>query len=113
MPQGAMGVAALEIWGAIFCMVAAFSTDRGKRVEQRENVQLGNMLLLNTIILVCDIFAITYNGKPGFISLVVVRLANFALYFTLYLLEIYFISFLRAVVTNNGGKFWQGFIYIG
>ena len=113
MPQGAMGVAALEIWGAIFCMVAAFSTDRGKRVEQRENVQLGNMLLLNTIILVCDIFAITYNGEPGNISLVILRLSNFALYFTLYLLEIYFISFLRAVVTNNGGKFWPGFTYCG
>ncbi len=112
MPQGAMGVAALEIWGAIFCMVTAYSTERGKRVEQRENIQLGNMLLLNTIILVCDVFAVTYNGEPGFTSLVVLRLANFALYFTLYLLEIYFIAFLRAVVVNNGGKFNPIFTYV-
>lgn len=107
-----MGVAALEIWGAVFCLVAAFSTDRGKKVEQRENVQLGNMLLLNAVILACDIFAVTYNGEPGAISLTILRLSNFILYFTLYLLEIYFIAFLRAIVTNNGGRFNPIFIYI-
>jgi sensor histidine kinase YesM len=46
-------------------------------------------------------------------SLIVLRLSNFALYFTLYLLEIYFIAFLRAIVVNNGGTFNPIFKYIG
>ena len=70
------------------------------------------MLLLNTVILVCDIFAVTCNGEPGLISLVILRLSNFMLYFTLYLLEIYFISFLKAIVVNNGGTFNPVFTYI-
>lgn len=105
-------MAALEMWGALFCLVAAFSIDRGKQVEQRENIQLGNMLVLNAIILVCDMFAITYNGEPGFASNIVLRLSNFALYFTLYLLEIYFIFYLKALINNNGGPFSRVFIYI-
>ena len=112
MQPGVVGMAALEMWGAIFCLIAAFSIDRGKKVEHRENIQLGNMLVLNAIILICDMFAVTYNGEPGFVSNVVLRLSNFALYFTLYVLEIYFVSYLRALVVNNGGHFSRIFIYI-
>lgn len=110
---GTMGIGALELWGALFCLIAAFLIDRGKTVEHRENVQLGYMLLINTAILVFDMFAITYNGEPGKVSRTILRLANFGLYFTLYVLEIYFIYYLRAVVQNNGGKFSKVFIYCG
>ena len=110
---GTVGLGALELWGAIFCLIAAFLIDRGKTVEHRENVQLGYMLLLNTAILVFDMFAVTYNGEPGKASRMVLRVANLGLYFTLYVLEIYFIYYLKAIVLNNGGKFSKGFIYVG
>lgn len=108
-----MGIGAMELWGAVFCLIAAFLIDRGKTVEHRENVQLGYMLILNTAILVFDMFALTYNGEPGKASRIVLRVANFGLFLALYVLEIYFIFYLRAVVINNGGKFSQGFIYAG
>lgn len=114
MTQGGnVGIGALELWGAIFCLVAAFSIDRGKKVEHRENIQLGYMLLINTVILVFDMFCITYNGEPGQIARYVLTVANFGLYFTLYCLEIYFIAYLKSVVINNGGKFSQVFSYAG
>ena len=113
MVAGNVGIGALELWGALFCLVAAFSIDRGKTVERRENIQLGYMLILNTVILVFDTFAITYNGEPGYLSSVVLRLANFGLFLTLYILEIYFIAYMRALVINNGGTFSKVFKYIG
>ena len=114
MTQGGnVGIASLELWGAIFCLIAAFTIDRGKKVEHRENIQLGYMLLINTIILVFDMFAVTYNGEPGSLARIVLQVANFGLFFTLYILEIYFIAFLKAVVINNGGKFSIVFSFIG
>ena len=113
MVAGNVGIGALELWGSLFCLVAAFSIDRGKTVERRENIQLGYMLILNTIILVFDMFAITYNGEPGYFSSVVLRLANFGLFLTLYILEIYFLAYLKALIINNGGTFSKVFIYIG
>ena len=110
---GSVGIGALELWGAVFCLIAAFSIDRGKRVEHRENIQLGYMLLINTCILVFDMFAITYNGEPGSAARLVLRISNFGLYLTLYILEIYFISYLRSMVINNGGTFSRAFSWIG
>jgi sensor histidine kinase YesM len=114
MTQGGnVGIASLELWGAIFCLIAAFTIDRGKKVEHRENIELGYMLLINTIILVFDMFAVTYNGEPGSLARIVLQVANFGLFFTLYILEIYFIAFLKAAIINNGGNFSIVFSFIG
>lgn len=113
MLPGSVGIGALELWGSLFCLIAAFSIDRGKTVEKRENIQLGYLLLMNTIILVFDMFAVTYNGEPGDVSRIVLRVANFGLFFTLYLLEIYFLAYLKAVIVNNGGVFSPSFKYLG
>ncbi len=113
MLPGSVGIGALELWGSLFCLIAAFSIDRGKTVEKRENIQLGYLLLMNTVILVFDMFAVTYNGEPGNVSRMILRVANFGLFFTLYLLEIYFLAYLKAVIVNNGGQFSKSFKYLG
>ncbi|SHI45626.1 sensor histidine kinase [Pseudobutyrivibrio xylanivorans] len=113
MFPGSVGIGALELWGSLFCLIAAFSIDRGKTVEKRENIQLGYLLLINTVILVFDMFAVTYNGEPGNVSRVILRVANFGLFFSLYLLEIYFLAYLKAVIVNNGGSFSVWFKYLG
>ncbi|MBR5636001.1 MAG: histidine kinase, partial [Pseudobutyrivibrio sp.] len=111
--MGQIGISALELWGAVFCLIAAILIDRGKIVEHRENKQLGLMLLINALILVCDVFAITYNGEPGKLGLYIVGIANFWLYFLIYTLEIYFIRYLRTIIEVNGGKFSIGFAFAG
>lgn len=111
--MGQIGISALELWGAVFCLLAAVLIDRGKIVEHRENKQLGLMLLINALVLVCDVFAIVYNGEPGKLGLYVVGIANFWLYFLIYTLEIYFIRYLRTIIEVNGGKFSIGFAFAG
>lgn len=94
---------ALEMWGAIFCLIAAVCIDFSKRAERRENIELGYMLAINSIMLIADGFAITFRGWPGIFGRIMVYSANFLTFTTMYILSYLSVRFVRALIQQNGG----------
>lgn len=93
----------LEIWGAIFCLIAAFCIDLSKRVELRENIELGYMLAVNSIVLMADAFAIAFRGYPGVFGTVMVYAANCLVFADMYVLSYLSVRYIRALIRQSGG----------
>ena len=76
----------METWCALFCLLAAVTVDYGKKAEVQENVELGYMLAINTILLVADSLAILFRGEPGYFGRIMVYVSNNIVFFCMYLL---------------------------
>ena len=103
---------ALEMWGAVFCLIAAVCIDLSKRVELRENVELGYMLAINSIMLIADGFAIAFRGRPGTFGRIMVYASNYLCFATMYILSYLSVRFIRALIRQYGGDIPKPFTKI-
>ena len=76
----------METWCALFCLLAAFTVDYGKKAEVQENVELGYMLAINTILLIADSLDILFRGESGLGGRIMVYVSNNIVFFCMYLL---------------------------
>lgn len=95
---------ALEMWGAVFSLIAAVCIDLSKRAERRENIELGYMLAVNSIMLTADGFAVAFRGYPGAFGRCMVYAANYIAFATMFILSYLSVRFIRALLHENGGE---------
>lgn len=71
---------AFEIWGCIFCLIAAFCLAKGKSIPPMKRRLLLGMQLGTSLLLIMDAFAWAFRGYPGTLGYYMVRISNFAVF---------------------------------
>jgi len=98
------GIPAMELCGAFFCLYCYKTIEIGKEIESKEIAYLAQMMMVNCIVLLCDMFANVYDGEPGYVAYCVVSMANFGSYLFMYILSYIPISYISALVQERGGQ---------
>lgn len=71
---------ALELWGAIFCLIAALSSFMGKLIEKDKRRMMFTVQILTALMLVADAYAWIYRGVVGTTGYYMVRISNFSVF---------------------------------
>ena len=78
--------AALELWGMIFCLAFFLGMLVGGEMKKPSNRQLGGLLLVDSIQLLSDALAWMYRGNRTQFAFYIVRISNYLVYFTNYMI---------------------------
>ncbi len=68
-----------EIWGALFCVMAAISTMVPGRKDEASR-KLVQMELINAMLLICDTFAWIFRGNVSTLGYYMVRISNYLVF---------------------------------
>lgn len=71
---------ALELWGAIFCLIAALSSFMGKLIEKDKRHMMFTVQILTALMLISDAYAWIYRGVVGTTGYYMVRISNFCVF---------------------------------
>lgn len=89
---------AFEIWGCIFCLIAAFCIYNGRKTNLRSQKPLLAIELTVAFLLLSDALAWSFRGVEGTVGSIIVRISNFCVFFTsdliLFLFNEWVISYL-------------------
>ncbi len=92
----------LELWGAFFCIVAAWCVLAEKNYPKRAaGRMLGWLLLSNAVLLVSDTLAWLFRGNETTAGLVFVRVSNFAVFELNYIMLMFFARYLYWILPEG------------
>ncbi|MBQ7700223.1 MAG: histidine kinase [Clostridia bacterium] len=101
---------AVELWGAFFCLIAAFviriSTSRNKKLSYK----MIALMLVSALLMISDAIAWLFRGDPSEAGFYIVRIANFAAFFFAFLtmpLVAEFITHIFEMRSGVRGLFWK------
>ena len=95
----------LELWGAFFCIVAAWCVLAEKHYPKRAaGRMLGWLLLSNAVLLVADTLAWFFRGHATAVGFVFVRVSNFIVFESNYIMLVYFARYLYWVLPEENRK---------
>ena len=95
---------AMELWGCVFCFIAAFSMSWIRSRKQWKQDSLFMFLLLfNSLLLASDSVAWLFRGNESRVGFWVVRISNFCVFSLTYLLMYTFTKYLNERVLQVGG----------
>lgn len=80
----------MEIWGALFCVAAAFSIQASGREVFRKNRAQYGLLVFNALLLVTDSLAWYFRGDVSKVGYYMVRISNFIVFFSTYMILLFF-----------------------
>ena len=92
---------ALEIWGMLFCMIAAVSVGLEGNRKSRADRTIVAMELTVAALLVMDALAWSFRGYPGDFGAVMVRLSNLAVYLICYVILMEFTTYQISVIGED------------
>ena len=100
----------IEMWGALFCVVATISVFITRRFDKVRANKLTNLLVASTLLMVSDAFAWMFRGNPTSTGYYAVRIANFCAFFFGFLvmpLVAEYISYLIYRRSGTSGLYWK------
>lgn len=103
----------LEVWGAVFCGIAALAmwishTDKSDRVVIHMELTVVGLLLL-------DAMAWTFRGYPGEVGFYMVRISNFCVFVLTYVLSMQYTDYVISRIENKVDfpvNTWQWAVYM-
>ena len=104
----------LEIWGSVFCLIAALSVYLGRRKGNRADRMIVFMELTVTTLMIMDALAWGFRGYPGELGAVMVRMSNLAVYLISYGILAEFTTYQLYVIngkTDFPVRLWSYAIY--
>lgn len=91
--------AALEMWGALFCLAAFLGIRFGGEMKKKQNRILGCILITDAVQLLCDALAWIFRGNVTQTGYYMVRISNYLVYVTnfviLYLFTVYVLTYIE------------------
>lgn len=93
---------ALELWGGIFCLIAAFCTWIERRSRIKGTINLVNLQVINALLLFFDSFAWIFRGRETTLGYYMVRISNFLVFSLGYALVIAFSSYVDTICELKG-----------
>lgn len=105
---------ALEIWGVLFCMIAAVSVGLEGNRKSRADRTIVVMELTVATLLAMDALAWSFRGYPGDFGAVMVRVSNLAVYLISYAILMEFTTYQISVIgedTDFPVRLWGHSIY--
>ncbi len=95
---------AIEIWGSIFCLIAAVCVAFRKNLDLKERSLLMGMQLEAVLLLVSDAVAWGFRGSLTEVGYIAVRLSNFMVFITSYAIMINYAAYLQYYVAKVNGR---------
>lgn len=93
--------ATLEIWGSIFCLIAAFFTFMCSYYEpEKRKAAIGMQLTIATL-LIADALAWGFRGYPGKVGYYAIRICNFIVFFMSNVMLMYYHSYVCCFILYN------------
>ena len=104
----------LEIWGGVFCLIAALSVSLGRRKGNKADRMIVFMELTVAALMIMDALAWGFRGYPGEIGAVMVRMSNLAVYLISYGILAEFTTYQLYVINGKTDfpiRLWSYAIY--
>ena len=104
---------ALEIWGAVLCILAAICVYLGRNVDYEANRRLMVLQLCNALLLGMDVLAWAFRGREGALGWYMVRISNGMVFFCSYLIMIAYFEYAVWMIGREKGvsPVWRGAVY--
>lgn len=105
---------ALELWGMVFCLIAAASIRLGREQIGRADRMIFIMELTVSVLLAMDTIAWCFRGYPGALGTVMVRVSNLSVYLASYAILAEFTTYQIFVIgsdTDFPVRIWSYAIY--
>lgn len=96
--------AAMEMWGALFCLAALLGLLFGGELKKKQNKILGYLFLTDALQLISDTFAWLFRSNVTRIGYYSVRISNYMVYATNYLILYLFVLYVFEYVDEDKGK---------
>lgn len=112
-PMGYIHVT-FEAWGSIFCLIAAASVYIGRRKENKTDRCMIALESTIALLLAMDAVAWAFRGYPGSLGAAMVRVSNFLVFFTSYVILAEYTTYQRLLIaeqTDFPVRAWSGAIY--
>lgn len=93
--------AAMEIWGAFFCMAALLGLLSGGELKKKQNKTLGYLLLTDSLQLIFDALAWLFRANVTQTGYYMVRISNYMVYVTNYLLLYLFVMYVLGYMDED------------
>lgn len=92
----------IEIWGCIFCLIAALCIFFGRSLEAKKRMLLMHMQLGIALLLLMDAFAWGFRGYPGMVGYYMVRISNFIVFLMSDVIILLYHAYVCAHIFNQG-----------
>ena len=92
---------ALELWGVIFCLIAALSAALGRFMDKKKRGMICAVQVLTALMLAADAYAWIYRGVVSELGYYMVRISNFAVYALNYTIMSAFVVLISGYLTEE------------
>lgn len=93
---------ALELWGALFCLIVAFIVAIGKDSEKAAEKQISYMLFGNAALLFADAMAYIFRGKVFSFAIGMTIIANYTVYVLQFLIAMCAVRYIEIMLEEQG-----------
>lgn len=111
MPNPMMIQISLEIWGAVFCIICGLIVFKTRTGESKRSLTLMIGLFIEAVQLIFDSLALSYRGQLGLLAMHMVKICNYGVFLTNYLLCIIVAFHINELIKNPNQK--QQKIWLG
>ena len=94
---------AIELWGALFCIIAGISIFITRHFDKKGAGMLLQVIAGVALLLVSDAVSWAFRGVPGELAFWAVRIANFSAFFFAFLIMPLAARYLTHVITKRSG----------
>ena len=105
----------MEIWGAVFCLIAAVCVHVTRRFDERVAGSLCCLLLTDAVLNLNEALAYYFRGNVTRTGYFMVRITNFTVFVCGYLLALFACRYLGQILERQGGKTgrrWDYVVYV-
>lgn len=95
---------ALELWGVVFCLIAALSAALGRLMDKKKRSMMCIIQLLTALMLAADAYAWIYRGVVSDVGHYMVRISNFSVYALNYMIMSAFVMLISGYLTEEQKK---------
>ena len=103
----------LELWGSVFCLIASLtvSVSDGKNNPKRRKLIM--IQLVAALLLLSDSFAWLFRGAEGTLGYYMVRISNYLVFESNYMISMVFAAYLTDYLEESGSvdRRWFGVLY--
>lgn len=92
---------ALELWGVVFCLIAALSAALGRFMDKKKRGMICAVQVLTALMLAADAYAWIYRGVVSELGHYMVRISNFAVYALNYTIMSAFVVLISGYLTEE------------
>ena len=92
-----------ELWSALFCIITSLCVFLTRKYDQKGALSLIGILTVNAFLNSADALAYYYRGDPSRFGYYIVRITNFAVFFSDCLLLCFVLQYIFRVVQRNQG----------